>query len=322
MRQAWPLDAAAYVPHRLHSGERIWPESNCSVDLWIELLHACGAEPLAALPFTLAVDLQADQWTFFKFPLADLSALYGVDVIELNVWRTLTDHLVEEIALGRVVIVEVDAFYLPDTAATSYQREHVKTSIGVQAIDVSRRWIAYFHNAGYYALAGDDFDGLFRLDAANTLPPYSELALVGPAATLTECALRDGSIDRLRAHVAKRPRVNPFRRYAARFPADLEWLSTQPPGAFHRYAFATLRQCGSAFDLAHQYLRWLERLGERHIDTAASACLEIAMTAQTLQFKTARAATLHRPLDAAPLFDTMASAWDHAMERLHAEYGE
>ena len=27
---------------------------------------------MAALPFTLTVDLEGDQWTFFKFPLADL----------------------------------------------------------------------------------------------------------------------------------------------------------------------------------------------------------------------------------------------------------
>ena len=71
------------------AADRAWPESNCYVDLWIELLHAAGAEPLAALRFTLAVDVEGDQWTFFKFPLADLEALYGVSVFELNVWRPL-----------------------------------------------------------------------------------------------------------------------------------------------------------------------------------------------------------------------------------------
>ena len=84
--RVWDLDAGAYARHALHRGDRAWPEANCYVDLWVELLHAAGAEPLAALPFTLGIDVQGDQWTFFKFPPADLELLYGVDVFELNIW--------------------------------------------------------------------------------------------------------------------------------------------------------------------------------------------------------------------------------------------
>ena len=121
MLRLWNLDPAAYARHPLHCADRAWPESNCYVDLWVELLHTAGAEPLAALPFALAVDVEGDQWTFFKFPLADLEALYGVSVFELNVWRPLVVHVAEQLALGRPSIVEVDAFYLPDTAGTSYR---------------------------------------------------------------------------------------------------------------------------------------------------------------------------------------------------------
>ena len=32
-----------WVPHRLHGPDRMWPETNCYVDLWIELLHALGS---------------------------------------------------------------------------------------------------------------------------------------------------------------------------------------------------------------------------------------------------------------------------------------
>ena len=39
-------------PHPLHGLERNWPETNCYVDLWIEVLHADGREPTAALAFT------------------------------------------------------------------------------------------------------------------------------------------------------------------------------------------------------------------------------------------------------------------------------
>ena len=39
--------------HPLHQGERVWLETNCYVDLWIELLHDFGFDPRAALGFTV-----------------------------------------------------------------------------------------------------------------------------------------------------------------------------------------------------------------------------------------------------------------------------
>jgi len=162
MQELWPIEPAAYTPHPLHRTELVWPQSNCYVDLWIELLHTFGVEPLAAMPFTFAVDLEGDQWTFFKFPLADLDALYGIQVFELNVWDSLPGHVEQQLSLGRPCLVEVDAFHMPDTAGTSYHAEHVKTSIGIQAIDVDGGRLGYFHNAGYYELDRRDFNGVFR----------------------------------------------------------------------------------------------------------------------------------------------------------------
>jgi hypothetical protein len=132
MRQVWPLDAGRYVPHPLHRAESAWPEANCSVDLWIEVLHAAGFEPLAALPCAFAIDLEGDQWTFFKLPFGDLDDLYGLEVFELNVWRPLIEHVDDQLAQRRLLIVEVDACYLPDTAGVTYHAAHVKTSIGIQ----------------------------------------------------------------------------------------------------------------------------------------------------------------------------------------------
>src|SRR5215203_3100505 len=87
--RTWALDPTSYVPSALHREERGWNESNCYVDLWIELLHAQGFEPLACMPFTLSADFEGDQWLFFKPPLGDLDRLYGIDVQELNIWRSL-----------------------------------------------------------------------------------------------------------------------------------------------------------------------------------------------------------------------------------------
>lgn len=322
--RVWDLDAAAYVRHALHLSDRAWPEANCYVDLWVELLHAAGAEPLAALPFTLGIDVQGDQWTFFKFPSADLELLYGVEVFELNVWRPLPVHISEQLALGRPVIVDVDAFHLPDTASTSYRLEHVKTSIGIQALDVSAGRLGYFHNAGYYELLGEDFAGLFHLGGGSDpscLPPYVEVARLDARPKRSGRALLDASLVLLRTHLARRPSVNPFRRYAVRFPADLESLACEPIGHFHSYAFATLRQCGAAFELAAAYLRWLEAVGERGLASVAGACDLIATTSKTLQFKAARAVSVRRPFDASMSFETMAGAWDDTMSALVHRYG-
>jgi hypothetical protein len=302
MRQVWPLVPSSYVPHAIHRAGSAWPESNCYVDLWIELLHAAGFEPLAALPCALTIDLEGDQWTFFKFPLADLSELYGLDVFELNVWRSLCDHVEDQLAQRRPLIVEVDAFHLPDTAGVSYGVAHAKTSIG-----------------------GDDFAAVLRLApplaSPEHLPPYTEVVKLGVRPPCTGGALVTRSLDLLRANLGRCPGRNPFLRYAAVFTSHLDWLAGGSLDEFHRYAFATLRQCGSAFELAAAYLRWLGTQGEDNLQAIAASCDAIATTAKTLQFKTARVVQTHRPFDAAPLLAAMADAWDVVMRALAARYG-
>jgi len=323
MRLPGPLDPATYARHPLHLADRAWPESNCYVDLWVELLHACGLEPIAALPFAFAIDIEGDQWTFFKFPPADLDALYGVEVFELNVWRPLVTHLEEQFALDRPSIVEVDAFYLPDTAGTTYRTAHVKTSIAVHSLDRADGRLGYFHNAGYYTLDGLDFEGVLGLDTAGRrqLPPYVEVAKFRGRPALRGPDLVDASLHLLHSQLARRPRRNPFRRYAARLAADLGSLADGPLTEFHGYAFATFRQFGAAFELGGAYLRWLQANGEDGLDGVVSACDVIATTAKTLQFKTARLVNTKRTFDPAPLVETMAAAWDETMRCLSARYG-
>jgi hypothetical protein len=329
MRKLWTLDPARYARHPLHANDRVWQESNCYVDLWIELLHTAGFDPLAALAFTFAVDVEGDQWTFLKFPVADLKALYGVDVIELQIWRPIAVHLEAQLAIGRPALVEVDAFYLPDTAGTSYRTEHVKTTIGVQALDLTEERAGYFHNAGYYELGGADFAGVFRLEAGMNdsayLPPYVEVAKIGTQAGCRQAVagreLVGASLELLGDHLARAPLDNPFPRYAPRFGADLDALEGKPLGQFHQYAFATLRQCGAAFELGGAFLRWLEANGEHDLERIATACDVIATTAKALQFKVARRVNTGRPFDPAPMVATMAGAWDDTMTALMARYG-
>jgi hypothetical protein len=325
MHQLWPLNPTTYACHPLRRNDCAWPESNCYVDLWVELLHTMGVEPRAALAFTLAVDVEGDQWTFFKFPLADLYTLYGVDVFELNVWRPLIAHVEEQLALGRPTIAEVSAFHLPDTTGTSYHTAHVKTSIAIQALDAGARRLGYFHNAGYYELGGADFTGVFHMEERSTdaerLPPYVEVAKLRARPPLAGRALVVASLALLSLHLDRRPHDNPFRRYGARFSADLEGLAGAALPQFHGYAFATFRQCGPAFEFAAAYLRWLEANGECGLEPMAAACQMIASAVKTLQLKTARFVNAGRVFDPVPLIETMAAAWETIMSGLTARYG-
>ncbi|MBK7654993.1 MAG: DUF1839 family protein [Betaproteobacteria bacterium] len=154
---------SSYTPHALHADDRAWAETNCYVDVWIELLHALRLNPVACMGMALANDFDGDQWTFYKPPHEDLFELYGLDVHELNVWKSILTNASEQLKRGRVVLSEIDSFYLPDTAGTDYRRNHVKTTIAIQSLDLEKQQLRYFHNRSYHQLQGDDFVNLFRV---------------------------------------------------------------------------------------------------------------------------------------------------------------
>ena len=122
------LDPATYRSHSLHDTDRSYAETNCYTDILIELLHACGQEPLAAMGATVRIDFEGDQWTFFKPPPEDLELLFGLDIHEMQPYRPLPDQAAEQIEQGRTLIVELDSWYLPDAAATSPARIIVASS--------------------------------------------------------------------------------------------------------------------------------------------------------------------------------------------------
>jgi hypothetical protein len=318
-----PLDPATYRRHAIHGENRCWAETNCYTDLVIELLHAFGLEPSAALAFTLAIDFEFDQWTFFKPPAADLFDLYGIEIQELAVWRPLAKHVQEQLEAGRPVLVEVDSYYLPDTAGTAFKQAHVKTTIAVNEIDLRRHYLGYFHNQGYYGLEGADFGALLRLEGAGDerwLPPYVEFMKRGPQfGRLQGAELVAASLARLRRHLERAPRANPFARFKPRFAQDLDWLLQGSLEDFHSYAFATLRQYGACYELSETYLRWLMRHGVGGLADAASALREISQGAKAMQLQLARAVSRRRSLDLAPL-DAMAALWELSVPALRRQF--
>jgi hypothetical protein len=308
-------DPAAYRPHALHGEGQVWPEKNCYVDVWIEMLHTLGLDPLAMLSFTLAVDFEGDQWTFFKPPHADLHALYGIDVQELTVWRPLIEHLQEHLGAGQWVSTEADAWWLPDTVGTDYRRQHTKTTIVVNDLDLAGQRLGYFHNASYFALEGEDFRQLLGTGgAAGPLPLYAERVRMDRLRRLHPADLHRAAASMLVQQFERRPATNPLRRFADRFARDLPQLHERGLAHYHQWAFATIRQCGSAFELAAAHLRWQAADHAAALD-AARACMRIAEGCKTLILKAARSVATGRALDAAPLFDDMVASWDEAMMR-------
>jgi hypothetical protein len=310
------LRAAHYQRHWLHGENAVWAEKNCYGDMWIELIHALKLEPLASLGYTLAVDFEGDQWTFFKPPLNELRDLYGIDVQELTVWRPLVEHAVEHLGAGKLISTEADSFWLPDTAGTDYRQRHTKTTITLTHLDVAGETLGYFHNAGYCELAGEDFRNLFRLDAPadpRYLPLFAELVHIDrivrhPPDDLTVLALR-----LLRKHLDWRPKTNPFVRFGERFAQDLPNLREAGLDRYHAWAFASVRQAGAAFELTAAHLRWLASFDMTALMPSAELFDAIGQGNKALILKAARAVNSGRPLDAAPLFAEMAQAWDRGM---------
>ncbi|HXU00544.1 MAG TPA: DUF1839 family protein [Polyangia bacterium] len=310
------LEAANYQRHTLHADDRVWVEKNCYIDVWIELVHALGCEPMAVMPFVLAIDFEGDQWTFFKPPHDELRRLYGLDVQELNVWRPLLDHALEHLPAGKVISTEADAFWLPDTQGTDYRRQHTKTTIILNRLDVAGKRLQYFHNASYHALEGEDFDRTFRVGAPadpTFMPLFAEIVRTKQVARLSGDQLRALSREILAVHLARRPADNPVRRFAARFARDLPALTEQGLATYHAWAFGTIRQLGAAFELATLYTRWL---GDGAVEAAAPHFEAISSVAKVFILKAARAVNAKRALDAEPMFAEMAEAWQRGMDIL------
>lgn len=308
------LDPSTYRPHRLHTGERAYLETNCYADIVIELLHARGDEPLAAMGSSVRTDFEGDQWTFFKPAAADLELLFGVDVHEMQPYRPLPLQLAEQIRAGRSLIVELDAWYLPDTASSSYRSEHVKTSIAAEAIDPRGERLRYFHNLGLHELSGEDYRGVFRLDprfSDDVLPPYTELVRFDKDRRLQGEELRAVARALLRQHLDRRPAANPFKAYGIQLANTLPALLAGDSSHYHAYAFATVRMAGAAFELCAAHVEWL--LGDEG-ESSARALREAVDGCKVLSFKLAR----RRAFDPEPLVGTLAVAWDEAFTTLDA----
>jgi hypothetical protein len=299
------LDPRAYERHFLHGADRDYAETNCYTDILIEFVHALGAEPLAMMGCVLPVDFEGDQWTFFKPRPEDVEALYGIDIHEMQPYRPLPEQIAEQIEGGRTLIVELDSFHLPDTAATSYGTAHVKSSVIAEAIDREAETLRYFHGDGYFELGAEDYRGVFRLGreySDDVLPPYTELLRMDVGTRRAGEDLRVAARGMLREQAARRPSDNPFERFGAGLAEELPNLLAGDVQRYHDYAFATVRMVGSAFEVGASHVEWV--LGDAGA-AAAERMREIVAGSKTLSFKLAR----RREFDPTPAVAALAEAW-------------
>ena len=311
------LDPETYVPHAIHTpGGRTYTETNCYTDILIELLHARGDEPLAAAGFTVRMDFEGDQWTFFKPPPEDLEALFGIDIHEMQPYRPLPEQIAEQIEAGRTLIVELDSWYLPDTAATSYRTEHVKTSVVAEAIDPEAERLATSTTracTSSTARTTAACSGSAARSPTTSCRRTPSSCASTPARALSGDELRAASRELLRGHLdpAARRR-NPFERFGDQLAAELPALLEGDAQDYHDYAFATVRMFGSAFEITASHVEWL--LGDEGAAIAGQRCGRIVETSKVLSLRLAR----RREFDPAPMIAELAHGLGRGDDRARA----
>jgi hypothetical protein len=313
----WGLDPRNYESHPFHAATRTYPETNCYADVLVELLHARGDEPRAMLSFITRTDWEGDQFTYFKPPQRDLDRLFGIDIHEMLPYRSVPEHIEEQLGLGRTVLVEIDAWYLPDTAATSYRREHLKTTVAPETIDRRAERMRYFHNGGFFELDGEDYRGAFRMlphFTDDVMEPFIEVVNFDAGPRLQGDELRAQARELLSYHFARRPRRNPFRMWAESLDRDLPRLLEGSQEDYHAYAFVTVRMAGAAFELLADHVEWV--LGQDGADTVVEL-RRIVEASKTVSFRLAR----RRPFDPQQATAGISEAWDQGMDRLHEALG-
>lgn len=303
-------------PHAFHADDRSWTETNCYLDLWIEILHFLGHDPLPACSGVLNSWSELGQWSMVKPHYQQLLDLYGIAVEEFNPWRPLAHHLVQFLSRGIGVTIEVDSFALPDTAATDYQTNHVKTSIFPLAVDLQAKTMDYLHNSGRHSLQGTDFDIIFGTgenfqahpDNHVTLP-YVETVrrVVEPDRdTFTQRALTN-----IQQALATRSELTPMADLCAHLEADFQWLTTAGQDNFHAWSFGTLRAAGYCAELSADIADYLIAHDVAVQSETSELFRKIAEDLKGVQFKAARAAR-GRSVDITPIASQLLQDWQTA----------
>lgn len=308
-------------PHPWHQGERVWSTTNSHIDVWIELLHTLDLEPAPVLLPTICAEFEGDQWTLTRVAPADLWACYGIVVEDLLIWRPLLAHLVEQLDRGNAVMLEVDAFHLPDMTGSNYQREHSKTVIAATGYDRHAHRLRYLHGSVGSDVGGDDLDALLSAGIGSAqLPPYAQVVKLDRLVSRTAVERAQIGVALARFHATRLPVRNPVRSFADALRAQGAWLASGDAEHYQRWAFATLQQCGAAFEVGADVCAWLAYHGEP-VASAVAPLRLVSHAARALHQRLVRVSQSGRMPDVGHTIDDMSRAWDDAMSVLRPLYG-
>lgn len=309
------------APHPWHSGKRVWSSANCHLDVWVELLHTLDLDPAPVLFSTLCADFEGDQWTLTHIPRSDLWTCYGIGLDDLCVWRPLLAHFVEQFDRGNAVLVEVDEFHLPAMVASSYQREHLKTLIAATGYDRRTHCLRYLHGALGAEVGGRDLDALLTAGIGSAqLAPSTWIVKLERMIPRTPAERATLGVALARFHGTRLPARNPVRAFGEALRAHGAWLAGGDAEYYQRWAFATLHQCGAAFELGADVCAWLASHGQP-VDAAVPHLRNVSYSARTLHQRLVRVSQSGRMPDVAHTVEDMARSWDEAMTVLRPLYG-
>ncbi|HYW51453.1 MAG TPA: DUF1839 family protein [Gemmatimonadaceae bacterium] len=308
-------------PYAWHDGERLWSTTNRQLDLWIELLHTLELEPEAVLFPALCVDFEGDHWTHAQVSPTDLWTCYGIAVDEIPVWRTVLAHVVEQLDRGHAVLLDADEFHLPDMAGSSHHREHARTLIAVTGYDQRAHTLRYLHGATEGLVGGADLDALTTPDPAGAqLAPSMRVVKLDRMMARTPTERAQLGIALARYHGTRLPQRNPVRAFGDALRTHGAWLAGGTADQYQRWAFATLHQCGAAFEIAADVCAWLAQRGEP-VSAAVPHLRLVSRAARTLHQRLVRLPQQGRMPDVSQTISDMAHSWDDAMAILRPRYG-
>lgn len=334
------IDLGAHQQHRLHQDDSAWSNSNCYVDVWLELLPLYGLNPAPALACAFGAEFIGDQWEFLKISATDLRELYGLKVGEYDTWRPLLDHVQLQLDLRNVCLIEVDAYFLPDTAGVSYRSGHTKTTIAPLALNREEKTVRYLHNDSLFTLNGADFDGIFGPEAEHGLVPrpYVELVRTQQLKHDDEATLRQTAAKLLRGYLDAAPAQNQVAALNRHITASLPELASGGMELFHGFTFATTRQLGITAMFAAEFCRWFDGASEEPaavasesfavaevspqspLSRAEQAFDAVSLGAKSLQFKLARAAA-GRTINVAELMTSLEEQWALGLDAVREHLG-
>jgi hypothetical protein len=231
--------------------------------------------------------------------------LFNVQLLELSIFDDLEQHIVEQVKRGRIVLVEQDGFYLPDTKGITYRTSHKKTTIGIDSINPDTGSLSYFHNDIYDTLDGEDYQrAMYKVDPP-LLFPYTEF-IKRHLPVVNEPVMRHIALTLLEKHVCRLPVQSPVVAFRRAFEGHVSKLN---PTTFHEFAFNHFRMFGSNFEYLASFINWIS-------GDVADECLQLAKIAKLMQFKTLRMVSRGRLDPLTEHFDQLEEHYDRMVGRV------